>query len=206
MANPVVVVLGSPFADVTPERRKAYADEIVTKAIGRAEPQPWPEFAYTCDDSDEDIDEKPIGCGYGDVSCTACEAPNYSLRDALKIAYERIGETMPSERFHVNIGGEVRAVEPEPADPMERMVDGLTVAECLERFTAWQREGSGYGGGTTTYWIDGVRHVRPWSLDTHAQVAAAREAWSAALRAKQEEARERERRQIVCDDDRWEVG
>lgn len=88
-------------------------------------------------------------------------------------------------------------------DPMDRLVDGLTVRECLERYTAWQRTRDKQSGGNTVYWVDGVRMVRPWDM-THEQVCAARLAWSAELKRKQQEAEAKERASVCVDDDRWE--
>jgi hypothetical protein len=88
-------------------------------------------------------------------------------------------------------------------DPMDRLVDGLAVSECLKRFSAWMRNRDMQTGGSTIYWCDGVRMVRPWDL-THDQLTAARSAWSASLRAKQAEAVEKQRSAICVDDDRWD--
>lgn len=64
-------------------------------------------------------------------------------------------------------------------------VDGLTVAECLERYQAFQRNER--------------RSIVP--LLTDRQLEAARTAWSSALRAKQQEQRAKERHQVVCERD-----
>jgi hypothetical protein len=93
--------------------------------------------------------------------------------------------------------------EPEQQDPMDRLVDGLTVRECLARYEAWQRNRDLQRGGSTVYWVDGERLVRPWDM-THPQMAAAQSAWSSALCNLQSEQRERERVEICVDDDRWE--
>jgi len=75
-----------------------------------------------------------------------------------------------------------------------RCVDGLTPEQCLERFTAMQRaEGSGPPMLTAL--------LNPL---TDSQRELARSEWSAALKAKQQEARGKERAAIVVDDDRWE--
>lgn len=82
-------------------------------------------------------------------------------------------------------------------DPMERLVDGLTVRECLAAYERLQRE-------------DHTTHARyvPVSLGgvhlTPNQHAAARLAWSDELKRKQQEAGEKERRSVCVDDDRWE--
>lgn len=84
-------------------------------------------------------------------------------------------------------------------DPMERYVDGLTVRECLERFTAMQR-----GDGTApvmTYKGVPIGIRNPLTPD---QKDAARLAWSSELKRKQEQAKESNRVEVVCDDDRWE--
>lgn len=79
------------------------------------------------------------------------------------------------------------------ADPLDHVVDGLTVRECLARYEAWQRE---WVGGTT--WKRGDTYL------TLPQVDAARSAWSSSLRTLQSEQRERGRVEICVDDDRWE--
>lgn len=96
-------------------------------------------------------------------------------------------------------------------DPLDRFVDGLRVRECLRLFTIgmdrdWeqQRDGSAaYHRG-----IDGKCVPTPpgyredWFAAqalTTVQLTAARFAWSSKLRRKQQEARERERAQVVCD-------
>lgn len=76
-------------------------------------------------------------------------------------------------------------------DRMDCFVDGLTVRQCLERYEFNQRNDL-----AVNWW--------PKCPMTPLQLSAARSAWSAALRAKQQEERERERMAIVCDDDRWE--
>lgn len=70
----------------------------------------------------------------------------------------------------------------------------LTAAECLTRYTNQQHQND----------VEGCRAVAQ-DLLTPAQKDAARSAWSAALRARVDAAKEKERRQIVCDDDRWEA-
>jgi hypothetical protein len=68
------------------------------------------------------------------------------------------------------------------APPAPALVDGLTRAECLERFTLFSAH-------------DDDRP--PWGPDlTPSQLAAAREEWSAALRAKVDAAREQERNRV----------
>jgi hypothetical protein len=79
-------------------------------------------------------------------------------------------------------------------DPLDRFVDGLRVRECLWMFQQNQRAAD--LGCWTQVWSDG-KH-RPL---TTAQLTAARSAWSSALRAKQAEAREKERREVVCERD-----
>lgn len=84
-------------------------------------------------------------------------------------------------------------------DPMERMVDGLAVRECLERYSAWQREDVRQTEWAKTEPLK-PKHLRAEYL-TVAQVEAARTAWSAALKRKQAEQREKERNEVVCERD-----
>lgn len=86
----------------------------------------------------------------------------------------------------------------EPIDPMDRIVDGLSVRRCLERYTAWQRESKDGD------WREGEIWSGPRPSLTAAQKAAARLAWSSELKRKQDEARAKERVDVVVDDDRWE--
>jgi hypothetical protein len=72
----------------------------------------------------------------------------------------------------------------------DRLVDGLTVDECLRKWVGNQRECE-------------RRVLGPHQL-TPAQVSAARAAWAASLRAKQAEAVEKQRSVICVDDDRWD--
>lgn len=73
-------------------------------------------------------------------------------------------------------------------DPMDRIVDGLTVSGCLVLYQAAQQS-------------DSPLAMR---LLTPAQRDAARLAWSAELKRKQQEAEEKEGRSVCVDDDRWE--
>lgn len=84
---------------------------------------------------------------------------------------------------------------------MHCYVDGLTVAQCLERYTAWQRADYGYGrkDGWNVYKLP----LQSAAL-TEPQLAAAKQAWSTELKRKQSEVKQRERVRVVCDDDRWE--
>ena len=78
-------------------------------------------------------------------------------------------------------------------DPMERMVDGLTVRECLDAFERNQRERPTHHARFVPVSLRGV-------YLTMAQLAAARLAWSSALRAKQAEVKERDRLSVRCDE------
>lgn len=94
-------------------------------------------------------------------------------------------------------------------DPMERYVDGLTVHECLARYEARMAEElRDYDSDhwdmkrdtpipiplDNPTWQREQRYPRGFRLND-AQLSAARTAWSSALRAKQAEARAKER---VC--------
>lgn len=79
----------------------------------------------------------------------------------------------------------------ELTDPMDRVVDGKTVRMCLalmESHVHWADRGM---GGV----IEALTPVRK---------RAASAAWSAELKRKTAEAKERERCRVVVDDDRWE--
>lgn len=101
---------------------------------------------------------------------------------------------------HLRRVGKQVEPQPEPTDPLDRIVDGLTVRECLERYQAWQREDVSQ--------VPGRPASGRWSVAepylTTAQVEAARLAWSAELKRKQDEAKAKERVEVVVDDDRWE--
>jgi len=79
----------------------------------------------------------------------------------------------------------------EPVDPMDRIVDGLMVRDCLRRYQANLRE------------LDSASHKLTRILYglTPPQLEAARLAWSTELKRKVAETRERERNQIVCERD-----
>lgn len=80
------------------------------------------------------------------------------------------------------------AAVPRQSDPT--LVDGLTPAECLERFTLWHREGTRVGhlmrSGETRFL-------------SAAQIETARAEWSRRLREKVKASAEKERMQVVCD-------
>lgn len=77
-------------------------------------------------------------------------------------------------------------------DPLDRWVDGQRVRELLAWYERWLRAAD-------------VHKVASWkSMTTPAQQEVVRTAWSAQLRARQEQARERERNEVCVDDDRWE--
>jgi hypothetical protein len=76
----------------------------------------------------------------------------------------------------------------------DRIVDGLTVRECLERYERLQRMDRHTGIG----WC--YRTPEELYPLTVAQHLAAQSAWSSALRAKQQETRQKERERVVCDE------
>ena len=84
------------------------------------------------------------------------------------------------------------AVQPaHVADPMERMVDGLTVRECLARM---ERSAQPHP------WDSDSEQGGLWHWLTAAQQEAARLAWSSSLRAKQAEVKEMDRLSVRCDE------
>lgn len=85
----------------------------------------------------------------------------------------------------------------EPIDPMDRLVDGLTVRECLAAYERLQREDHTTHARYVPVSLGGV-HLTPNQRD------AARLAWSAELKRKQQEAEAKERASVCVDDDRWE--
>ena len=127
---------------------------------------------------------------YSDFQCPACGA--YYPTSAATSDVVGTGDFTNAE-FHMTMGdqhcGDAACAG---CDPMERYVDGLIVRECLERYEAWQREDV-----RDTRWAK-TRKLRDGYLSL-AQVTAAREAWSLALKGKQAAAREKERCQVVCD-------
>jgi hypothetical protein len=121
---------------------------------------------FQADDVDElaDGDEKPIRCSYGNWS--AGYLFDETQGDIVRYTFQTSPEVMP-------------------VDPMERMVDGITVQECVDRFSLMQQEGH----------MGNLRYVF-----TPGQLTAARLAWSSALRAKQAEVKERDRLSVRCDE------
>ena len=85
-------------------------------------------------------------------------------------------------------GGHCGSATCTTCDPMERMVDGLTVRECLDLWVDNQRTYDLYGRGGG------------YAPLTAAQKSAASLAWSSSLRAKQAEVKERERLSVRCDE------
>ena len=109
------------------------------------------------------------------------------------------GDLSPLGDIHITFaGGHCGDAACTRCDPMERMVGGLTVRECLERYEAYQR--ADYGGGTCANGGISMKFPTRATLTTE-QLAAARIAWSAELRRKQAEARERERTAVVLESD-----
>ena len=80
-------------------------------------------------------------------------------------------------------------------DPLDRYVDGKRVRDCLEAFEMWQRGDVGRYAHMRGKW------VWPEYKLTPLQLSAARLAWSVSLREKQQEQREKERVEIVCERD-----
>lgn len=80
-------------------------------------------------------------------------------------------------------------IEATCCDPLDRWVDGSRAGECLDFYQRCQQADQGAYASV---------------MLTPLQLSAARSAWSAALKRKQAEQREKERTEIVCDDDRWE--
>lgn len=134
---------------------------------------------------------------------TTLTAPRY---EQAKVNEEEIALYFPSQvetvhtmepapglsgaKLHITLaGGHCGDASCVKCDTLERYVDGLTVRECLSRYEAWQREDSG----------SKMRRMRDGYL-TRAQMLAAQDAWSSALRAKQAEAREKERCEVVCEE------
>lgn len=117
------------------------------------------------------------------------------------------GREQPAEHVRDCVRTAMRpCIEATCCDPLDRYVDGMRVRECLERYTQDQRGDKHPGPFTDS---QGRRWDIVWHCETRApltplQRAAAQQAWSAQLRAKQQEARERERNEVAVDDDRWE--
>lgn len=172
-----IVIYGSQLSKWDAlEQRMASAKEAVDKALASGDIYPRSAAAMG-------------GVLFGDINLTATTEPTYST-------------DLTSADWHMAVaGGHCGKADCTKCDPMERYVDGLTVRECLERYTAWQREDV-----RNTRWMAETRkpaHQRAEYL-TIDQFIAARSAWSAALKAKMAEANEKELRRIVVDDDRWE--
>lgn len=110
----------------------------------------------------------------------------------------------PPDLLAETISGRTRdemrsCIEATCCDPLDRWVDGWRVRECLAKYEAWQR--ADYGEGKHQdgrYWW---RMPLETAALTDLQKAAAQQAWSAQLRARQQEAREKERAQVVCERD-----
>lgn len=162
----VVIVYGEPFAGVeSPTRRDERAQALVAKAMGTDEVG---EKRRRVERFKEAHDTSLFDAARQSIKDMAVEA----AVDALRGLVDKIAEAL--------------------ADPMDRVVDGLTVRECLERFEQWQRTRDSQQGGNTVYWRDGQRMVRPWNM-SHEQVAAARTAWSLELKRKAEQSKAKER-------------
>ena len=113
---------------------------------------------------------------------------------------ETVNDALGRRRLFIPFDfGEQAEAQQIAAGPTEPLIDGLTTAECLERYEAWQR--ADYGCGRSA---DGWIHYKMPMVSaalTDAQLDAARSAWSAALRAKTQQAEEKRRVEVVCERD-----
>ena len=127
---------------------------------------------------------------------------SYNTRDALRRAYghdevELTGANRPADDIHITLAvGHCGKADCTRCDPMERMVEGLSVHECLAVFTKLQQDGGTHHQKYVPAYLGGT-HLTPLQKD------AARMAWSSELKRKQVDAREQEK-VVVVDDDRWE--
>jgi hypothetical protein len=119
-------------------------------------------------------------CGAKEITSCLTHA---ALRDVVSV--EALGQVLCQGVYNV-LG---KCVAGECCDPLDRFVDGLRVRECLEHWI----------GNIRTLDIYGTRGG--FAALTDHQKDAARLAWSAQLRAKQQQTRERERAQVVCERD-----
>lgn len=123
------------------------------------------------------------------VVSARCEKCGWIV-DVTELSSRAIEDCMPG-LLPVLIGGGIRyrmqkCIAGTCCDPLDQLVDGLTVRECLERYQDWQQEGARLLKDKPRVFIKRL---------TPAQLSAARSAWSSALRAKQAEARAEQR---VC--------
>jgi hypothetical protein len=132
-------------------------------------------YSYVACDVDEPIEE-PVRCAMYFPSVGVDFVPD-----------------LTTTKFHmVMAGGYCGDAACTKCDPMERMVDGLSVRECLARYSIMQRV-DGYGAAD-------YARAREFYQLTPLQKEAARSAWSSSLRAKQAEVKERDRLSVRCDE------
>lgn len=82
-------------------------------------------------------------------------------------------------------------------DPMDRMVDGLSVRECLERYQAWQREDVSQVPGRP---VSGRWSMAEPDQARRAASTCAVVRYGAELKRKQNEARAKERGEVTVQD------
>lgn len=203
-----VVVYGDPFAEQSPRVRELAARSAIERAQDGGG---W--FAENTAAAKKAIAEDPeLAKAVDALSCTDWQdeptRPGVEKERVIALYFPQPGAPVSTSGdvigpMHIVVaGGHCGDVECNRCDPMERMVDGLTVRECLEKYQAWQR--ADYGAGSHRDGWYRIRMPMQTAALTDLQKAAAQSAWSAQLRAKQEQVREKERVEIVCDDDRWE--
>ncbi len=169
VARPVAVVVQDQFASQTPAARSAI---VARMRNGRP-------VVYA----------SRTGC---ELPC--CVPPDFSDEEKTnpRIRYPESSAEMNAALFHPYSAGLpldaeiVRAAFIPAVDPLDRLVDGRTVRDCLELWTDNNR--------TTDY---GMRAA--YAPLTPAQKDAARAAWSAELKRRTQESVERERNQVRVD-------
>lgn len=201
----MVVVFGSPI------KRRQQAVETVNKALGDGELDCTEPARSPADILSQAINraeamlphgielrcERSVAWRTHDVtaSCPHCGVSVPVVGFADHVLVPNIGVNWIAERIVDGVRGAMRTcISAACCDPLDRFVDGLRVRECLERYEAMQRS-----EGQVFWHMDVPFH--PVDCLTQLQLTAARSAWSAQLRAKQQEARERERGQVVCERD-----
>jgi hypothetical protein len=173
-ADNVVFVFGDPFVEY-PRTRADRAKEVVEKAFGgemRDHAYQRAVEGHRCAHDGCTGSSRPVSIK------TPCDAPSCALPPDLHITFA---------------GCHCGKVDCTRCDPLERYVDGLTVRECLARYEAWQRE------DVKDKRYANMKRLRDGYLN-RAQQEAARTAWSTALKRKQAEQREKERNEVVVQD------
>lgn len=187
----VIVVYGDSHAATSPRMLELEARSLVDKALGKAAPVEKTEAEQLSCVGFVKNNEAVLGTT---TTASLSEILGSAMGDWVAgYLFDESGSPAPVfGSLHITMaGGHCGDANCTKCDQMERIVDGLTLRECLNIYEAMQRDDRF------------LQFLGPDGLTTN-QLIAAKEAWSAELKRKQSESKEKERAAICVDDDRWE--